>query len=774
MPLHVSDTDREDVMAIRVTHELDDAGLQNPSRRELIKRGGLVVAFMYLSGPLRALGLADTARIDQGQAQFAPNGYVRVGSDGSVQLVMPSIEMGQGAYTGQATLLAEELDLGLDQITVEHAPPNRKLYTNPLLGDQATGGSTTIRYCWSTLRNAGAAARYMLVSAAAQRWKVDATQCTVARGVVTHTPSGRTLRYGELADAAAQVPPPDKAPLKDPKDFQLIGKPLRRVDTPGKVDGSLPFGIDIRVPGMKVATVQASPTFGGRLVSVDDTRARALPGVLQVVKLDNAVAVIGEHFWAAKQGLEALDIRWDRGVNASFTTEQLFQDMAHASEHGTPILGREVGKVEGVSGKVVSGTYQLPMLAHATMEPINAVVHVRSDACEIWVGTQVPARCVDVAMKVTGLPAEAIVVHNQYMGGGFGRRLFQDSVEQAVAIAKQVDYPVKVIWTREEDIAQDYYRAAYYDRISATLDGAGKPVAWTHRTTGASVMATFAPSAMGKNGLDSDLVEGAAETPYDVPNLRVDWVRHDMPAGLSVGWWRGVGSTHNVFVVESFVDELAHAAGVDPVAYRKSILGKHPRALAVLELAAQKAGWGQGPLPARHGRGIALAAPFGSYLCVVVDVEVSPQGEVFLRRAVAAVDCGVVVNPNTVEAQVQGGLIFGWSAALYSGITLKNGAVEQRNFNDYRVLRLNQTPPIEVYIVPSTELPGGIGETGTAMSMPSLTNAIFAATGVRLRTLPIDRSALVSEKNALKAVLSSAATPTSVPGDVALVAGVIA
>jgi isoquinoline 1-oxidoreductase beta subunit len=528
------------------------------------------------------------------------------------------------------------------------------------------------------------------------------------------------------------------------------------VDTPGKVDGSLPFGIDIRVPGMKVATVRACPTFGGTLASVDDTRARAIPGVLKVVKLDNAVAVIGEHFWAAKKGLDALVIQWNRGAGKDFTTEQLFKDLADASEHGTPIVAREVGQVDKAKGKTISATYQLPLLAHATMEPINTTVHVRPDGCDIWVGTQVPARCVDVAQRVTGLPAERIQVHNQYLGGGFGRRLFEDSVGQAVGIARQVDYPVKVIWTREEDIAQDRYRPAYYDRISATLDDQGRPLAWTDRITSASVMATFAPQGMGKNGLDSDTVECAAEIPYEVPNLRVDWVRHDMPNGVPIGWWRGVGPTHNVFVVESFVDELAHAAGKDPAAYRQAILGDHPRARAVLELAMEKSGWGKGEMPARHGRGIALAAPFGSYLCVVTEVEVSPQGEVILRRAVAVVDCGTVVNPNTVEAQIQGGLVFGWSAAMYSGITLKNGAVEQRNFNDYRILRLNQTPPIEVHLMPSKEQPGGIGETGTVMSMPSLTNAIFAATGVRLRTLPIDRSALVQDKEALKSAVSEA------------------
>ncbi|RDS86174.1 xanthine dehydrogenase family protein molybdopterin-binding subunit [Dyella psychrodurans] len=749
-----------------MTSPHDDVDLESPSRRELLKRGGLVVAFMWLGGASRIWGMNSSEPIDESHPLFSPNAFVRIGSDGSVHLVMPNVEMGQGVYTAQATLLAEELDIGLDQIAVEHAPPNRKLYINPLLGEQATGGSTTVRYCWTSLRDAGAAARDMLVNAAAQRWKVDASQCTVTRGVVTHAPSGRTLRYGELAEAAAKVTPPAKAPLKDPKDFQLIGKPLRRVDTPGKVDGSLLFGMDVRVPGMKIATVRACPTFGGRLASVDDTRALSIPGVVKVVKIDNAVAVIAEHFWAAKQGLEALDIHWDPGVNASFTTEQMFADLANASEHGKPIVAKEVGHPDDVKGKVISATYQLPLLAHAPMEPINTLVHVRPDSCEIWVGSQVVARCADVAAKVTGLPPESITVHNQYIGGAFGRRLFEESVGQAVAFAKQVDYPVKIVWTREEDIAQDCYRPAYYDRISATLDDNGKPLAWIDRTTGASVLASFAPVAMGKDGLDPDLVECAADLPYAIPNLRSEWVRHDFPVGMKVGWWRGVGPTHNVFVVESFVDELAHAAGKDPVAYRREMLSDDPRFRGVLDLATQKAGWGQGTSAARQGRGIALAAPFGSYLCVIVDVEVSPQGEIRLTRAVAAVDCGTVINPNTVEAQIQGGLVFGWSAALYSGITLKQGAVEQRNFNDYRVLRLNQTPPIEVHIVPSKEQPGGIGETGTVMAMPALTNAIFAATGVRIRQLPIDTSALVQDKNALKEVLSA----TSPVGD-ALEAG---
>ncbi|WP_049621211.1 xanthine dehydrogenase family protein molybdopterin-binding subunit [Frateuria defendens] len=736
---------------------LPGEGPDNPSRRQALKTGGLVVAFLWLGGGAKVLGRAgQPGRIEAGDPAFAPNAYIRVGAGGAVHLVMPSIEMGQGAYTGQATLLAEEMDLGLDQIVVEHAPANRRLYANPLVGEQATGGSTTIRYCWTTLRQAGAAARSLLVAAAAARWKVEPAQCTVTRGVIRHEASGRSAGYGEVAAAAARLPVPERVVEKDPGAFALIGKPLRRVDTAGKVDGSLPFGIDIRVPGMKVATVRACPTIGGKLLAVDDARARQVPGFVAIVKIDNAVAAIGEHFWAAKQALAALDIRWDHGPHASFSTEQLFKELADASRNGTPILAREVGNVDGVKGKAVEATYELPLLAHTTMEPLNTVVHVRPDGCEIWTGTQVPARAVDVAAKVTGLKPETIVVHNQYMGGGFGRRLFEDSIEQAVAFARQVDYPLKVVWTREEDLAQDRYRPAYHDRIAATLDAEGRPVAWRDRITSASVLAKFAPGAMGKNGLDSDAVEGAAELPYEVPNLKVEWVRHDLPEGLHPGWWRGVGPAHNVFVVEGFVDELAHAAGKDPVAYRRDLLQKNPRALGVLDLAASKAGWGAGTLPPRVGRGVALATPFGSYLCVIVEVEVSPQGGIALRRAVAAVDCGVVVNPNTVEAQIQGGLIFGWTAALYNGITIRNGAVEQSNFNDYRMMRINETPPIEVHIVDSKEVPGGIGETGTVMAFPSLINALFAATGVRLRKYPIDRSALVQGADALKAVVTEA------------------
>jgi isoquinoline 1-oxidoreductase beta subunit len=567
--------------------------------------------------------------------------------------------------------------------------------------------------------------------------------------VVAHAGSGRSLAFAALVKSAGARPMPDKVVLKDVRTFTLIGKPTLRIDAPDKVRGATQFGIDVRVPGMKVATVLACPTFGGKLAAVDDKRARSLPGVVDVLRIDNAVAVVGEHFWAAKQGLEALDIQWDPGANAGLTTAGLLEALAASSRSGTPIVGREVGK-RPAGGKPVEAVYVSPMLAHATMEPLNTTVWVTTGKCEIWVGTQVPTRCVSVAAKITGLPAEQIIVHNQYLGGGFGRRLETDSVEQAVAFAKQVNYPVKFIWSREEDIRHDLVRPLYYDRISADLDGDGRPVWFADRITGGTVLGRWAPEAMGKDGLDDDTVECAAQLPYDIPNLRVDWIRHDMPAGLIIGWWRGVGPTHNLFVVESFMDELAQSAGKDPLEFRRALLQKNPRSLALLNLAAEKIGWGTQPLPARVGRGIALGEPFGSRVCLIVEAEVTPQGEIRLRRAVAALDCGIAINPTAVEAQVQGGVLFGLSAAIYSGITIKHGAIEQSNFHDYRNLRINETPQVEVHRIENDLPPGGLGEVGTAIAAPALANAIFAATGVRLRELPVDRSRLVQSADALK------------------------
>ena len=644
--------------------------------------------------------------------------------------------------------------VGLDQITVEHSPPSDELYGIPLLGGQITGGSTSTRATWQVLREAGAVARSMLVSAAAAQWHVDPASCKVDRGVVHHAASGRSLAFGALAVAAGKLPIPDKVQLTDPKDFKLIGKPMRRVDAPDKIKGATQFGIDVQMPGMKIATVMACPTFGGKLASIDDKAARAVPGVVDVLRLDNAVAVVGDHFWAAKQGLHALNINWDRGENASLTTQHLRDGLADSARNGNGIPARNDG--DKPQGTLIQSEYQSPMLAHATMEPMNATVHVTADQCEIWVGTQVPARAADEAAKITGLPADKVILHNQYLGGGFGRRLETDWVEQAVAFAKQVSYPLKLVWTREEDIRHDRVRPMYHDVISAVVDADGKPAWYGYRTSGSSVLARFAPGAMGKDGMDSDAVECVAEIPYDIPKGKVEWIRHDMPNGLVTGWWRGVGPTHNLFVFESFIDELAHHANQDPLAYRRALLQKSPRALGVLNLAAEKIGWGGQPLPARVGRGIALGEPFGSHVCAIVEAEVTPQGEVRLRRVVVGLDCGIAVNTSSIEAQVQGGIIFGLSAAMYSGLTIKDGAIEQSNFNDYRVLRINESPVVEVHRVINAEPPGGLGEVGTAIAAPALANAIFAATGVRLYKLPVDRDLLLQSPDALKSVVATA------------------
>ncbi|XUW92580.1 xanthine dehydrogenase family protein molybdopterin-binding subunit [Burkholderia sp. M6-3] len=666
---------------------------------------------------------------------FAPNAFIQIDTAGKVTLVIPKVEMGQGVYTSIPMLIAEELEVPLDTVTLDHAPPDEKLFTDPLLGGQLTGGSTSIRYAWEPMRKAGATARMLLIGAAAQQWQVDAASCHAKSGQVIHAASNRSIGYGQLVDAAAKLPVPQNVPLKDPKDFKIIGTAVKRLDSPEKVDGTATFGLDVRLPDMVYAAIANCPVFGGKLASVDDTNAKKIPGVRQVVKIDNAVAVIGDHTWAAKRGLQALDIKWNEGADAKLSMKQIVDDLANASQRNGAVARKDGDVVHAFSNAKtrVDAVYQQPFLAHATMEPINCTVHVRPDGCEIWLGSQVPTRVRDAAMAVTGLPADKIVVHNHLIGGGFGRRLEFDMVTQAVKIGKQVSTPVKVLWTREEDIQHDMYRPYYYDKISAGLDANGKPLAWQHRIVGSSIMARFAPPAF-KDGLDPDAVEVASDLPYDLPNQLVDYVRQE-PHAIPTAFWRGVGPTRGTFVVESFIDELAAEAKVDPVKYRRDLLGKTPRALNVLNTATQAANWGSA-VPKGQGRGVSVMHAFGSYFAIVVDVAVD-QGEVAVKRVVCAVDCGMVVNPNTVEAQVQGGIIFGITAALYSEITIKDGRVEQNNFTDYRMLRIDETPPIDVHIVKSSEAPGGIGEPGTAALAPALTNAIFAATGKRLRQLPV-------------------------------------
>ncbi len=693
----------------------------NLSRRSFLATsaavgGGLIVS---LSLPL---GRSEAANSDG----FAPNAFIRIGSDGQVVLTIPYVEMGQGTYTSIPMLIAEELDVGLEQVRLEHAPPNEKLYANPMLGVQATGNSNAIRGAWKPLREAGAAARIMLVAAAAKRWSVDTASCRAQDGEVLHVPTGRRLKYGELAAEAAMMPVPENVTLKSPAEFKLIGTSAKRLDAPAKVNGTAIYGIDARPPGVKFAALAQSPVFGGRVKSLDDAAGKAVKGVRQIVRLDDAVAVVADHMGAAKKGLAALKIEWDDGPHATLTTADVAHDLEQATL-GSGAVAQNIGdadKAMASAATKLDAIYQVPFLAHAAMEPMNCTVHVRKDACEIWIGSQAMARVQAMAAKAAGLPPEKVIVHNHLIGGGFGRRLEADGAIRAVEIATHVDGPVKVVWTREEDIQHDMYRPYWFDRISAGLDTQGRPVAWKHRFAGSSVIARWLPPGF-KDGLDPDSTEGAIDLVYDLPNFHVEYLRVE-PPGIPTGFWRSVGPSHNVFVTESFIDEMAAAAKQDAVAYRRSLLDKSPRAKAVLDLAAEKSGWGQ-TLPKGIGRGVSLQFVFGSYLAQVAEVEVSKEGVVRLRRVVCAVDCGTIVNPDTVQAQI---------------LTLKNGRVEQTNFDTYQMLRMNEAPAIEVHIVKSAEPPGGMGETGTSAIVPAIANAIFAATGKRLRKMPVDGSAL--------------------------------
>jgi isoquinoline 1-oxidoreductase beta subunit len=740
-----------------VERRLSVAKFPGVPRRTFLKvgaaGGGLLLGFSLSVRVNAAPAVGDAT-----QDEFAPNGFVRIDRNGRVTLVMPQVEMGQGTHTSMSMLIAEELEVSLERVILEAAPPDDRLYANALIGAQVTGGSTSVRAMWKPLRQAGAAARIMLITAAARRWHVDPMTCLAESGEVIHPPTGQRLTYGALVDLAARLPVPADVPPKDPKDFKLIGTPAKRLDTPDKVNGKAQYGIDVRLPGMKIATVAACPVFGGKLSRVDESAALAIEGVRQVVRLEDAVAVVADHMWAALQGVAGLDIDWDEGPHSKVSSADIARQMEIASQKPGVVARKEGDFAEAMAQAVhkVEAIYQAPFLAHATMEPMNCTVHVRADGCDVWVGNQIITRAQATAAEVTGLPLERVQVHNHLLGGGFGRRLEVDGVTQAVRIAKQVDGPVKVVWTREEDIQHDAYRPYYYDRLAAGLDEQGLPVAWSDRITGSSVMARWFPPGF-KDGLDPDAVEGAADPPYGLPNILVDYVRYEQP-GITTGWWRGVGSTHNIFMVESFIDELAAAAKRDPVEYRRALLGRasdaeaglNPaataawsgpppepaRVKAALDLAAEKAGWGT-PLAERHGRGIAVQYAFGTYLAQVAEVAVSKDGEVRVERVVCAVDCGTMVNPDTVKAQIEGGVVFGLTAALFGEITIRDGRVEQSNFNDYRVLRIDEAPNVEVHLIKSNEAPGGIGEVGTVGAAPALTNAVFAATGVRIRKLPI-------------------------------------
>jgi isoquinoline 1-oxidoreductase beta subunit len=724
-----------------------NSALREPTPRTdaALTRRGFLQAGLAVGGTLVVGFHLPVARGAQpGKSVFAPNAFIRIDPHGRVTLIMPQVEMGQGIYTSVAMILAEELDADFDQVSLEAAPPNDKLYGNPTFGIQVTGNSNSVRAFWLPLRKAAASTRVILVQAASQQWKVEPASIRTEKSEAIHDASGRRLAYAVLIDRAQGLTPPKDPPLKDVNDFKLIGKPLKRLDTPDKVNGKVVYGIDAMPPGVKFATLAACPVFGGTVGHVDDAKAKSLPGVRQVLMFKDFVAVVGDHMWAAKQGLNALDITWNEGPHAAISSDDVWKQLRAASKTEGAVANSSGDIAKGLAeGDLLEAAYELPFLAHATMEPMNCTVHVTPTTCEVWVGIQVLSRAQAIAAKVTGLPLDKVTVHNHLIGGGFGRRLEVDMIDVAVQIAKQVDGPVKVVWTREEDMQHDVYRPVYRDTLSATLAN-GRIVGWKHRITGSSVIARWLPPAFQK-GIDIDAIDSGADIPYDIPNLRVEYVRDEPPA-VPTGFWRGVGPNNNVFAIESFMDELAKKSNKDPVAFRRDLLGRSPRLKAALELAAAKAGWGN-PLPARTGRGIALQGAFGSFIATVAEAEVDAHGQVRVHRIVCAVDTGIVVNPDTVVAQLQGGLIFGLTAALYGKITVARGRVQQSNFNDYRMLRIDETPQIEVHLIKSGEAPGGIGETGVTAAPPALGNALFAATGIRLRRLPIDPDVLSGKKS---------------------------
>jgi isoquinoline 1-oxidoreductase beta subunit len=705
--------------------------------------GGLVVAF-YVPGVEAAL--SSQAPPPQPLAPFA---YVKIAPDETVTIVSNHSEMGQGVYTSLPMLLNEELQADWSKIRVESAPVD-PVYNHPVFGMQMTGGSTTTAGEWEHYRKIGAAARLVLVEAAAQQWKVDASTCRVEKGVVIHGPTSRKATYGSLAAAAATLPVPADVPLKDPKNFTLIGKPTRRLDTPPKTNGTAQFGLDIALPGMLTAVVARSPVFGGKVVSFDGTEAQQVPGVKAVVQVPSGVAVIAERFWPAKLGREKLKIKWDEGVNANISTTQMLADFsAQSASPGT--LAKKTGDPQGAlasATKKITAEYDVPYLAHAMMEPLNCVVDLRADSCEIWTGTQFETVDRANAAKTAGLPPEKVQIHTTLLGGGFGRRAnpASDFVIEAVEVAKVAKAPVKVVWTREDDTQGGWYRPMWHDRFAAGVDASGNPVAWTHTIVGQSILTGTPFEGFGvKDGIDSASVEGAADLLYGIPNLQVDL--HSPKNGVPVQWWRSVGHSHTGFSVEAFFDEVAHAGGKDPYQLRRTLLAKQPRMLALLDLVAQKAGWGK-PLPKGVGRGIATHFSFDSYVAQVVEASVGENGDVRVHRVVCAVDCGRVVNPDTVKAQMEGGINFGLTAALKTEITLENGRVQQSNFHDYPMLRMFEAPVIEVFIMPSEEKPTGVGEPSVPPVAPALANAIFAATGKRLRRLPIRATDLVEKGKA--------------------------
>jgi isoquinoline 1-oxidoreductase beta subunit len=731
------------------------------SRREFLKTGALFTGGLVIAFTVPGAKRLAAARPVPAGPLFAPNAFLRVGNDDTVTVLLAHSEMGQGVWTGLPMLIAEELDADWKRIKVEHAPA-APMYAHTAFHMQMTGGSTSTWSEFDRYRQAGATARALLVVAAAQRFGVSPADCRTENGVVIA--GNRRARYGELADAAGKLPPPKGVTLKDPKDWKLIGKPTKRLDTPEKITGRAQFGMDVQFPGLLTAVVERPPVFGGRVKSFDATKAKAVPGVRSVVQVPEGVAVVADNFWAAKLGRDALKIDWDLGPIVKLDSAGLREEYRkvagskgepapkNADVPPAPPWVRELaatksspaaqsGDVAGALGKAsktIEAEYAVPYLAHAPMEPLNATVRIGPNKCEIWTGTQFQTLDQMLAAKITGLKPEQVEIHTTFLGGGFGRRATptSDFVSLAVQVAKAAGAPVKTIWTREDDVRGGYYRPAYLHRVRVGIGSDGLPTAWHHTIVGQSILAgtPFEPM-MVKNGIDATSVEGVADSAYlkSIPNHRVDLHSPKLP--IPVLWWRSVGHSHNAFVMESLIDELAHAAGKDPLEYRRVLLKAHPRHLAALNLAAEKANWGT-PAPKGRARGLAVHESFGSYVAQVAEVSVEKE-RIRVHRVVCAIDCGVAVNPDGVRAQMESGIAFGLGAALHSALTFKDGRVQQSNFHDYQVLRLNEMPVVEVYVVPSTEKMGGAGEPGVPPVAPAVANAVASLTGQRLRELPL-------------------------------------
>jgi len=702
------------------------------SRREFLRTGtavgvGLTVAVQWACAPKD-----QDATTGPVTTPFAPNAFVRVSTDGSVTVVCGYSEMGQGALTAVSMLVAEELDAEWSKVKVEQSPASEP-YFNPLFGIQGTGGSSTVRGAWKPLREAGARARAMLVAAAAAEWGVQPADCRTEAGEVIHEASKRRARYGKLAEAASKLPVPEQVTLKDPKDFRVLGKAFPRLDLGDKVTGKGRFGMDVQVPGMLVAVVARSPVYGGKPAKWDEAAAKAVPGVKQVAVLSSGVAVIADTYWNARKGREALAVQWDAGAGAGQSSAKITAQLAGLVKRPGISARKEGAGSAAQAGKTIEAVYEVPYIAHACMEPMNATAHVEADKVTVWAPVQFQAGggfgggTRELAARIAGVPVEKATVHTTLLGGGFGRRFFLDFVADAVEASKAAGAPVKVVWSREEDIQHDFYRPVSTAWFRGTVGADGSPVSFVARVACAPIL----PPAPGK--LDDSSVEGLANLPYAIPNIAVEG--HNPPLGVPTGFWRSVGSSQNAFFSECFIDEMATAAGKDPFEFRRALLEKSPRHKRVLELAAEKAGWGT-PLPAGRARGIAVAESFASYVAEVAEVSLE-NGIPRVHRVVAAIDCGPIVNPDIIAAQVESAIVYGLTAALYGEISIEGGRAVQGNFDTYRMLRINEMPVVETHIVPSTDAQGGVGEPGTPPIAPAVVNALAALTGNRIRKLPL-------------------------------------